>query len=65
MREMAAIGCLLSKLPVPFTASAAVSASENARPKLPATSCWMFCTEAPVSEAVALTLPPVAPSCSA
>jgi hypothetical protein len=25
----------------------------------------MFCTDAPVSEAVALTLPPVAPNCSA
>ena len=40
--------------PVPSTASAAVSASENAMLYSPATSCWMFCTDAPVSAAVAL-----------
>ncbi len=39
--------------PFPVTASAAVSASENAMSYVPSTNCWMFCTDAPVSAAVA------------
>lgn len=49
----ASIGWGSSKEPVPFTASLAVSASENAMSYRPATTPWMFCTEAPVSVGVA------------
>jgi hypothetical protein len=59
MRASAWTFCGEVNEPLPATASVAVSNNENATWYRSATSCSMFCTDAPVSAAVTRSLPPV------